>query len=71
MSRALYAGGISNGSPSSEAKLVAVEDVLALAELEAGATFVVQMLSERPTATRWVDTCAQRDKGGGSGALAS
>jgi hypothetical protein len=63
MSSALYAGGISYGSPSSEARLVAV---LALAALGAGATFAVRMLSDRPTTARWVATCAEIGKGGGS-----
>jgi len=66
MSSTLYAGGISYGSLSSEARLVAVELVLALAALGAGATFAVRMLSDRPAIARWVAPCAEIGKGGGS-----
>ena len=74
MSTTLYAGGRSNGSPSSEAKpdLDVATPMLALLALSAAGScemFVVRMLRDRPTPPRSTGARAGAGKVNGSSAL--
>lgn len=74
MSSTLYAGGISNGSPSSEARPDLDETTLVLALLVlstagSGEIFVVRMLRDLPTVGRSTSARAGAGRVNGSCAL--